>query len=540
VHTSDPVTSDPVTSGALRALVRALLIATVSLPVLVWTAPAAAQGAPKAQQRGEGRRYLEAGKKAFAAKKYEEAAQLFGQSFKSDPKLTIALYNRAFALRKAQKYGDAAVAYRAFLQLLPEDLDALYGLAESERLAGENDSARQHYREYIAKEKREKRRGHVDRAREQLAGLGADVGPDLDGMFAQGLKLHREKKYAEAAAVFVKVYGLDDGRKDALYRQALALRRAGDLVEAKLAYRKFLKYVPKDADGIYGLAETERLSGNAPEAIRYFERYIEIEKRPSEAKYVERARQYIKLLRGVPKEEPAPAVAAAPAPVEPAPVEPAPVEPVPVASSPPAVEPPAAEPEPASPVEPAVPESPAVEEPAPLTLPSIPTIAGHGPSPSHAAVLGRALGVRKLVREGREALEGGDADRAHERFALAAAMAPDDEAVAAARDATALARTPRRASGMSADESLAALDTLLAEAESALTEGRAEAAIAAFQRARAAYPGSARPLFGLARAYELKGDTRGARHGYQLYIDSDAADVDADKVSDARWKLAQP
>ena len=89
-----------------------------------------------------GRELLDAGKAAYAQKNYEQAATLFDQAYKKDASLTLALYNKAFALRKAGKYEKARGAYATFLKVVPGDLDGLFGLAETERLLGNDKAAK--------------------------------------------------------------------------------------------------------------------------------------------------------------------------------------------------------------------------------------------------------------------------------------------------------------------------------------------------------------------------------------------------------------
>src|SRR4051812_8841318 len=81
----------------------------------------------------EAHRLLDEGKRLFAIKAFREAADLFARAYAADPKLTLALYNQAFALRKAGLVEQARDAYQSFLAVDQSDLDALWGLAECER-----------------------------------------------------------------------------------------------------------------------------------------------------------------------------------------------------------------------------------------------------------------------------------------------------------------------------------------------------------------------------------------------------------------------
>jgi tetratricopeptide (TPR) repeat protein len=104
----------------------------------------------------------------------------------------------------------------------------------------------------------------------------------------------------------------------AQYNLAYALRKAGKLEEARGAYRAFLQASPRDPDAYYGLAETQKALGDGAGAIASYRRYIALEKRPSEAAWVLRAKAEIAALEKAPAAPKAPATvpeAAAAAPV---------------------------------------------------------------------------------------------------------------------------------------------------------------------------------------------------------------------------------
>lgn len=82
------------------------------------------------------------------------------------------------------------------------------------------------------------------------------------------------------------------------YRLAFALRKAGRLDDAAAAYRAYLDSVGDDPDGHFGLGRTLEKLGDAPGAVKAYTRYVELETRPSEAKWVEDARGRIAALGG--------------------------------------------------------------------------------------------------------------------------------------------------------------------------------------------------------------------------------------------------
>lgn len=256
----------------------------------------------------QARVWLEAGKKAFANERFAEAARVFLQAFELDPTLSAALYNRAFALRKAGDYSAARDAYLALLAASPGDVDVLFGLAETARALEDDFGAARLFEDYAAREARPERARHVAYARAQAAELAARVAHvagavhpqaqrEAAALMAAADQAARAKRHEEAAESYAAAAARDPTLVQALYRRALQLRKAGRLAEARDAYRAFLTRVPLDPDGVYGFAETLRLMEHPAGAARAFARYAEIETRPSEQKYVARARMWVTKLQ---------------------------------------------------------------------------------------------------------------------------------------------------------------------------------------------------------------------------------------------------
>jgi tetratricopeptide (TPR) repeat protein len=242
----------------------------------------------------------EAGNQAYRAGRYRDAAERYAKAFLKDGSRTDALYRRALSLRKAADYKAAIQAYEAFLQKEPSDLDGLFGLAETHRLAGNNPEATRLYGQYLAREKRPGREKYVAYAQSQMTKLqGAGAGPSrsdkavAEKLIADGKKAYRAKDYAGAAKLFRRAQQADPSSDEAVYREGLAQRRAGNLDAAVDAYGRFVQRRPDDPDGHYGLAETYRLNNDVMKAREHFEKYIALEKRASEAKYVARAKAYL-------------------------------------------------------------------------------------------------------------------------------------------------------------------------------------------------------------------------------------------------------
>ena len=143
----------------------------------------------------------EIGKIFFRRGQTEEAIAHLRAAVRLQPKDTSAWYNLAFAERTAQKYPDAAEAYRHYAALSPDDPDAYYGLAESLRQSGRPGDAIEAYQQYLGKEKRDSEQKWMQRAKERIAELQpqADAEAQKKAEAEAQAQAEAEKK-AEAAA----------------------------------------------------------------------------------------------------------------------------------------------------------------------------------------------------------------------------------------------------------------------------------------------------------------------------------------------------
>jgi tetratricopeptide (TPR) repeat protein len=124
-----------------------------------------------------------------------------------------------------------------------------------------------------------------------------------------GSVLFRQGKRAEAVTKFQAAIAADPGMKLAYFNLGYAARKNGDFAVAAQAYETYVKLDPTDADGYFGLGESYRSLGKAEPAVRAYETYVSLENRPSEQRWVEKAKEYIVQLRA----QQSSAVAAAPA-----------------------------------------------------------------------------------------------------------------------------------------------------------------------------------------------------------------------------------
>jgi tetratricopeptide (TPR) repeat protein len=138
--------------------------------------------------------------------------------------------------------------------------------------------------------------------------------PALNGL---GSVLFKKGQSVEAIALFKSATEADADFKLAWFNLGYAARKAGDFTTAARAYERYTQLDPNDPDGFYGLGESYRQLGQAAKAVTAYETYIAREKRPTEQKWVQKAREQLTALRaqtGAPAAAPAdPAAPAAPA-----------------------------------------------------------------------------------------------------------------------------------------------------------------------------------------------------------------------------------
>ncbi|SET52362.1 tetratricopeptide repeat protein [Stigmatella erecta] len=135
--------------------------------------------------------------------------------------------------------------------------------------------------------------------------------PALNGL---GNALFKQGQAIEASALFRSATEADPEFKSAWFNLGYAARKAGDFATAVRAYERYIQLAPEDPDGHYGLGESYRQQGQNAKALAAYETYLAQEKRPSEQKWVEQAREHVAALRPQPRTAPtAPGALRAPA-----------------------------------------------------------------------------------------------------------------------------------------------------------------------------------------------------------------------------------
>ena len=223
--------------------------------------------------------------------------------------------------------------------------------------------------------------------------LGPTYAPGLN---EYGVLLFKQGKKDEAIALFQRATAADPGFPGAFINLGFALRKDKRFKEAADAYRRYTELKPDDADGFYGLGEACSALEDKGCALGAYEAYLARESRPSEQKWIDRARAKAEQLRKEGATAVAPAKPTAqPAVVQPAPQpapQPQPAQPQPVAQPQPRVAPQQPQPQPQTQPQP---------QAQPTTQPAVATA-----PPSNGTTIGKPEIARQKVITGNALMEG--------------------------------------------------------------------------------------------------------------------------------------
>lgn len=364
-----------------------------------------------------------------------------------------------------------------------------------------------------------------------------------------GSVLFRQGKRAEAVTKFQAAIAADPGLKLAYFNLGYAARKNGDFAVAAQAYETYVKLDPSDADGYFGLGESYRGQGKVEPAVHAYETYVSLETRPSEQRWVEKAKEYIAQLKAQQASSASAAAVAAPLSTNSAT---------------------------------AVTSTSSI--PAGATAAALIAEGDRALKAGNAAAAAQSYqsalqleptSIEALFKQGNALAKTGDYRAAMEKWERVIQLSPDaavrksaQENVEKARARLAAASAPAPAAGtpqarareayergvrlvLSRDytaavqaltEALAA-DPTLAVAYTA--RGSANVGLRRFYEAAADYqdalrldPTRASPLYGLAEAYRALGRASDARIYYDRYAVSTAVDARANLQADARTKSA--
>ncbi len=99
---------------------------------------------------------------------------------------------------------------------------------------------------------------------------------DFNGYMDQGDRLREREQPRSALAAYAKASEMEPARPEPFTGSGLALLDLGKTTSAIAAFKQALKIDPRYGLALMGLAEAYRTEGNKEEAIRYYEKYLEV------------------------------------------------------------------------------------------------------------------------------------------------------------------------------------------------------------------------------------------------------------------------
>ncbi|HEX4458067.1 MAG TPA: tetratricopeptide repeat protein [Polyangia bacterium] len=296
---------------------------------------------------------------ALKQKRYDDAIRHLKITVARVPDYPEGYYKLAYAYRAKKEWADAADYYRRYIALNPSRSDTYFGLGAALEGLGDSKGAIAAYQKYVAIEKAPSKQRFVDEAWAELSKLSgteggvppvvpppskpatatnvtndhvpaAGGGNDAAALRARADDLRAQNKWTEAVPAYKRAIAADPGNLDLCndlgntyfalkqysdaaqafasatqrdpsyalgwYNQAHALRKAERWRDSADAYRQYIKLKPDDPDPYYGLGQTLKALGDSASAIGAFQKYVAMERRPDEQKWVEKARAELQAL----------------------------------------------------------------------------------------------------------------------------------------------------------------------------------------------------------------------------------------------------
>ena len=125
-----------------------------------------------------------------------------------------------------------------------------------------------------------------------------EADPDLyDAHYGLARTQEKQKDYEAASKTYEGMVERFADQDESHYRLGIVYRKMDRLDESAAAYRAFLQGHPDDPDPYYGLGTTLEQAGDKIGAMAAYERYAQLEQRPSEAEYVKKAEAKVAALK---------------------------------------------------------------------------------------------------------------------------------------------------------------------------------------------------------------------------------------------------
>ena len=292
---------------------------------------------------------FEEGVALMKAKSYAPAAAKFEVVVAADGNYDLGWYQLAAASRQSGRCDRAIVAYKRYMDLVPNMPDPFYGLGLCLAKTGDKPGALAALKHYIAVAPASAKayKEHAAAIVEELSGsqaadkpagaatadtATAKPSPPSPGnaAYVEAQTLRDRGHIEESIAKFKQAIAADPRhsaartalgelllkiRRDdeaitvlraavdknptyslAWYDLAFALRARNQHAAAVDAYEHYIKLKPGDPDPYYGLGRSLQHLGRLADARRAFESYLSLEKRPSEQHWVESAENQLRTL----------------------------------------------------------------------------------------------------------------------------------------------------------------------------------------------------------------------------------------------------
>lgn len=117
---------------------------------------------------------------------------------------------------------------------------------------------------------------------------------DFDYYMSQGNRLRARERFEESLEAYAEAAELEPDRAEPYAGRGMAFLDLGDTRQAETEFKQALKFNPRYGEAIMGLAETYRSRGKKAEAIRYYQRYLDVLPNGPEASVARSAIEHLK------------------------------------------------------------------------------------------------------------------------------------------------------------------------------------------------------------------------------------------------------
>jgi tetratricopeptide (TPR) repeat protein len=212
-------------------------------------------------------------------KRFHDAAREFERAAGIEPELALAWYNLGYAARRTGDLGRARDAWRRYLALRPDDLDARLGLAEALRGLGEREAALEAYQAFVElAQPLPDEAGRVEKARLAMAELRAEAArPSPSG----------RGQPAELAGPAPGPAAPRSARQEAAQQKLRLgdrLLAEGDERLALFAYQDAVNQDPRNAEARLKLGRVYATLEHLPEALEQFSVAVALDPGDAEAR----------------------------------------------------------------------------------------------------------------------------------------------------------------------------------------------------------------------------------------------------------------